>query len=344
MNIKVDEALALELEAEDKIQDAIYQFNVKPKNGISILCNVLNYDQSPRSIAHILHTTSGLLGDKIGDYLSAEENKEIAKAYFNELELTGPFLPAMRKALSSSMHLPGEAEQIDRIIMCFSEIYMEQNPDSFPSSDAAYVLAFAIVMLNSDLHNPNVKNRMSVTAFINNLKGALPPDSISEETLQSIYNDIKSCPFAFTNKSKEIMAYSCPRLVENLKKKTDQWKSVWTEHYFVLANSCIYYFKDASPESRDQPLGMFQLTATKVSFENADETRLAIEPIDAGSELQYVKFKKDKPVVVHGVHAIYLEARNKRSAQKWYYRIFQSSQSNDQDLPILSTDVNESTS
>ena len=37
--------------------------------------------------------------------------------------------------------------------------------------DTILILAFAIVMLNTDLHSPNVKRRMTDIDFINNLKG-----------------------------------------------------------------------------------------------------------------------------------------------------------------------------
>lgn len=37
--------------------------------------------------------------------------------------------------------------------------------------DAILILAFAIVMLNTDLHSPNVKRRMTEMDFINNLQG-----------------------------------------------------------------------------------------------------------------------------------------------------------------------------
>ena len=37
--------------------------------------------------------------------------------------------------------------------------------------DAILILAFAIVMLNTDLHSPNVKRRMTEMDFINNLRG-----------------------------------------------------------------------------------------------------------------------------------------------------------------------------
>lgn len=30
----------------------------------------------------------------------------------------------------------------------------------FPSADACYILSFAIIMLNTSLHNPNVKNKV----------------------------------------------------------------------------------------------------------------------------------------------------------------------------------------
>ena len=40
--------------------------------------------------------------------------------------------------------------------------------------DTILILAFAIVMLNTDLHSPNVKRRMTEADFINNLRGTFP--------------------------------------------------------------------------------------------------------------------------------------------------------------------------
>ena len=37
--------------------------------------------------------------------------------------------------------------------------------------DIVLILAFAIVMLNTDLHSPNVKKRMTEEQFITNLRG-----------------------------------------------------------------------------------------------------------------------------------------------------------------------------
>ena len=50
--------------------------------------------------------------------------------------------------------------------------YVNCNPsDEEGVLDTILILAFAIVMLNTDLHSPNVKRRMTEIDFINNLKG-----------------------------------------------------------------------------------------------------------------------------------------------------------------------------
>ena len=63
---------------------------------------------------------------------------------------------ALRDMLTT-FRLPGESQQIDRIMMTFAKRFFESGPEEVHSEDAAYVLAFAVVMLNTDQHNPQVK-------------------------------------------------------------------------------------------------------------------------------------------------------------------------------------------
>merc|ERR1711991_692970 len=58
------------------------------------------------------------------------------------------------------------------------------------TDDAFFILAFAIVMLNSDLHNPAVKQRMSLKQFRRNLEGAI---SLSEEATAMFYMQVLRC-------------------------------------------------------------------------------------------------------------------------------------------------------
>ena len=43
----------------------------------------------------------------------------------------------------------------------FAERYVNCNPDTFKSADVAYVLAYSVILLNTDAHNPGVKNKMT---------------------------------------------------------------------------------------------------------------------------------------------------------------------------------------
>ena len=43
------------------------------------------------------------------------------------------------------------------LLLQFAKHYCAQNPDCFPHEDIAYMLSFSLIMLNTDLHNPNIK-------------------------------------------------------------------------------------------------------------------------------------------------------------------------------------------
>ena len=58
----------------------------------------------------------------------------------------------------------------------FAQRYCLCNPDQikkFQTVDSIFLLAFAIIMLNTDLHNTNIKaeRKMKLNDFIKNLRG-----------------------------------------------------------------------------------------------------------------------------------------------------------------------------
>eukprot|EP00983_Pelagomonas_calceolata_P107311 1159330-Pelagomonas_calceolata.AAC.12 len=57
-----------------------------------------------------------------------------------------------------SFRLPGEAQKIDRIINSFGNHFYDANPGIFRGPDAAYVLAYSVIMLNTDRHNAQVRS------------------------------------------------------------------------------------------------------------------------------------------------------------------------------------------
>jgi len=117
---------------------------------------------SPEDIATFLKDASGLDKALIGDYLGEREelSLKVMHAYvdsfnFQEME----FDEAIRVFLQG-FRLPGEAQKIDRIMEKFAERYWKCNPKAFSSADTAYVLAYSVIMLNTDAHNPMVKNKV----------------------------------------------------------------------------------------------------------------------------------------------------------------------------------------
>ena len=62
---------------------------------------------------------------------------------------------------------------------------------TFGHPDTAYVLSFALIMLNTDLHNPSVKHKMSREAFIKMNRGVSGGADVPSTTLAAMYNNIK---------------------------------------------------------------------------------------------------------------------------------------------------------
>ncbi|TFK93603.1 Sec7-domain-containing protein [Polyporus arcularius HHB13444] len=174
--------------------EGIKKFNFKPKRGIQFLIeHGFIASNQPKDIARFLLETDGLNKAAIGEYLGEgdEENIAIMHAFVDLLDLSNmPFVDALR-AFLQSFRLPGEAQKIDRFMLKFAERYMSANSNTpFANADTAYVLAFSIILLNTDAHSRQIKNRMTKQGFIANNRGINDGQDLPEELLSSIYDEI----------------------------------------------------------------------------------------------------------------------------------------------------------
>jgi brefeldin A-inhibited guanine nucleotide-exchange protein len=99
------------------------------------------------------------------------------------------FVVALRMFLQS-FRLPGEAQKIDRYMLKFAERYTAGNPGVFANADTAYILAFSVILLNTDAHNPQVKRPMSKPDFVKNNRGIDDGKDLPEDLLSTIYDEI----------------------------------------------------------------------------------------------------------------------------------------------------------
>ncbi|KAG1347145.1 brefeldin A-inhibited guanine nucleotide-exchange protein 5 [Cocos nucifera] len=174
------------------LEAAIAEFNRKPAKGIEYLLSNKLVENMPSSVAQFLKNTPSLDKAMIGEYLGQHEEFPLAvmHAFVDSMKFSGlKFDTAIREFLKG-FRLPGEAQKIDRIMEKFAERYCADNPGLFKNADTAYVLAYAVIMLNTDAHNPMVWPKMSKSDFIRMNTVSDAEECAPKELLEEIYDSI----------------------------------------------------------------------------------------------------------------------------------------------------------
>ncbi|KAI9357006.1 hypothetical protein DFJ73DRAFT_953328 [Zopfochytrium polystomum] len=191
------------------ILEGVTRFNQKPKKGIQYILDAgCVFGRTPKEIAQFLQNTDGLDKTMIGEFLGEgeEENIAIMHAYVDEFDFTAmPFVQALRSFLQS-FRLPGEAQKIDRFMLKFAERYVQGNPTSFSSADTAYVLAYSVIMLNTDQHNAQVKKRMTKADFLKNNRGIDEGKNLPNEMLEAIFDEISTKEIVMKEEQEKLAA------------------------------------------------------------------------------------------------------------------------------------------
>uniref|UniRef100_A0A8C3NEX7 Uncharacterized protein n=1 Tax=Geospiza parvula TaxID=87175 RepID=A0A8C3NEX7_GEOPR len=197
------------------IEHGIELFNKKPKRGIQYLQEQGMLGTTTEHLAQFLHQEERLCSTQVGEFLgeSSKFNKEVMYAYVDQLDFCGKdFVSALRIFLEG-FRLPGEAQKIDRLMEKFAARYIEcnQRQTLFASADTAYVLAYSIIMLTTDLHSPQVKNKMTKEQYIKMNRGINDSKDLPEEYLSTIYEEIEGKKIAMKETKEYAITTKCSK-------------------------------------------------------------------------------------------------------------------------------------
>ncbi|MCL4122177.1 UNVERIFIED_CONTAM: hypothetical protein GTU68_063758 [Idotea baltica] len=174
-------------------------FNKKPERGVNYLIGRSFLENSPQAVAKFLLTRKGLSKQMIGEYLGNLQNPlnmSVLECFANEIDLSGMQVDVALRKFQTHFRMPGEAQKIERLMQIFAQRYCQCNRDivaKLRDPETIFVLAFAIIMLNTDLHTASLKpeKRMKLEDFIKNLRGVDDGCDIEREMLEGMYHRIK---------------------------------------------------------------------------------------------------------------------------------------------------------
>ncbi|KAI5719351.1 hypothetical protein M8J76_008978 [Diaphorina citri] len=265
-------------------ETGIQTFNQKPNKGIQFLQEQGLLGSTPGEVAEWLHLDDRLDKTRIGDFLGEHDdfNKEVMYAYVDQMQFAGRDLVSALRYFLEGFRLPGEAQKIDRLMEKFASRYCENNPNNgiFASADTAYVLAYSIIMLTTDLHSPQVKSKMTKEQYIRLNRGISDSQDLPEAYLSKIYDEIADQEIKMKSANKP-----GKQVIANEKKR----RLVWNLEMEVISSAAKNLMESVShvqtpftsAKHLEHVKPMFKmawtpfLAAFSVGLQNCDDTEIA---------------------------------------------------------------------
>jgi hypothetical protein len=214
-----------------EVTQALELFKRNPGDAIELLIEADLLEDNCSAVARWLFDRDDIDRASLGLFLSRDKNwnTAILESYVDLFDFVDmEFDMALRRFLSK-FRLPGEAQKIDILMEKFATKYYAQNANKvvlggssstssssaattntttgsssgsggagsllgplFADKDAIYVLAFSVIMLNTDAHNPAIKkaNKMTKAQFIRNVSGINGGRDFPDKFLSELYEKI----------------------------------------------------------------------------------------------------------------------------------------------------------
>ena len=177
----------------------------------------------------------------------------ILKEYSKTYNFKGYNIIQAMNLFMSTFKLMGESYNIYNFICAFASRYYEENKDIyeknklnkntnsiyFNSEEEVTTFAYSIMILNTDLHNPNVTNKMTVEEFIKNNKSSgffkEVPEDYFKQVYQELYeNELKKANPRNNNYSKDVEIYLNLQSLELYTNSNPEYELYENNNYFDL--------------------------------------------------------------------------------------------------------------
>ena len=262
--------------AFNKARSVAAAWNVLASSGLFGGVNLSSsFPKGPGSEAvyEFLFSTPGVSKRRIGQVLGAPEGTLARSVYVSRMALDGQSLWDALRTFLMPIRLPGEAQAIDRIMYSFAEAWVACNPEAAVDSEedlevlpngfvregitvnGVYVLAFAGIMLNTDMHSNHRVSGFSRESFIQNCSGMhLPRDMVS-----GLYEAITADPLIHDSED----AHATPLGSASVRIHNNGYIFPWKRRFLKLTYQKLLVFADE--DSQDSMLMKFAHQALSVT-------------------------------------------------------------------------------
>ena len=186
-----------------ELQTAASKFNIKTKTGLEYLKSVgyindKDIDSEAKDIVLFFRNTPFLKKKNIGEFLGENTDLSIKtlKYFAESFDFKKMDIVQALKLFLSTFQLPAEGQIIDRVIEHFASKYYNDNEYLFPNADSAFYLSYCIILLQTELYNPNVKDKMDQETFIKLVQDQNKERKLKEEYLSDIYKQVLEEPLS----------------------------------------------------------------------------------------------------------------------------------------------------
>mmetsp|Transcript_28778 Transcript_28778/g.43456 ORF Transcript_28778/g.43456 Transcript_28778/m.43456 type:complete len:357 (+) Transcript_28778:1554-2624(+) len=166
---------------------------------------VVDEQLEAQRLGRFIYISAGIDKQIIGTYFGENKpfNQEVCKVFFRQFKFKKLNIDQCWRMVFYKTGLPKEGQQICRIMNIFQDVYLEQNEDdpvvAAWEKETVWTMSVLVLDLNTNLHNPNVKEMLKYTreTFTDQCMTKFPEikKAFSQEQIQGIYDRIARIQF-----------------------------------------------------------------------------------------------------------------------------------------------------